>query len=100
MSDQHKLNADDVRKVAHLARLQIQEKDIPKHLNNLTNILAMIEQMNSIDTSQITPMYSSLAAALGMREDEVTEINHRDEWQKLAPAVESGLYLVPQVIEE
>lgn len=99
MSNTHPLDESDVRKVAQLARLQIEESDIPKHLNNLTNILAMIEQMNSIDTSQTVPMFSPLAATLTLRDDEVTETNQRAKLQKLAAAVESGLYLVPQVIE-
>ncbi|MDH5300778.1 MAG: Asp-tRNA(Asn)/Glu-tRNA(Gln) amidotransferase subunit GatC [Gammaproteobacteria bacterium] len=93
------LEKADVEKIAHLARLSLDEKDIPAYAENLSNILNLVEQMNSIDTSGVAPMAHPLDAVQRLRSDEVTEIDQRDHFQKFAPAVENGLYLVPKVIE-
>ena len=93
------LEKADVEKIAHLARLSLNEADIPAYAENLSNILDLVEQMNSIDTSGVTPMAHPLDAVQRLRPDEVTEIDQRDHFQKIAPAVENGLYLVPKVIE-
>ncbi len=93
------LDKDDVKKIAHLARLQIAEQDIPGYASNLSNILELVEQMNEVDTDNVTPMAHPTEAHQRLREDVVTETNQRDHFQKIAPAVENGLYLVPRVIE-
>ncbi len=90
---------DDVKKMAHLARLAIDEKDIPYYSNSLRNTLNLIEQMQEVDTNHIQPMAHSADMHQRLRDDIVTEPNERDNLQKLAPATEFGLYLVPQVIE-
>lgn len=89
----------DVKKVAHLARLKLDETAIPKHVKSLSTILEMIAHINDQDTSAATVMSSSLNMTLITRQDLVTEHNERELLQKLAPQTESGLYLVPQVIE-
>ncbi|MDF2867169.1 MAG: glutamyl-tRNA amidotransferase [Gammaproteobacteria bacterium] len=89
----------DVAKVAHLARLALNEADIPKYSENLTNILGFIEQMNEVDTSHIEPMAHPLDAHQRLRPDVVTEHNQRELFQTLTLHTEAGLYLVPQVIE-
>jgi len=89
----------DVVQIAHLARLEINEKDIPEYVTNLTNILALVEQMNSVDTDNVAPMAHPTDAVQRLREDVVTETNQRERFQAIAPQVENGLYLVPQVIE-
>ncbi len=93
------LERDDVKKIAHLARLAIDEADIPGYATNLTNILNLVEQMSAVDTDQVTPMAHPLDAVQRLRPDEVTETNQRDHFQQHAPKVEDGLYLVPKVIE-
>ena len=68
-------------------------------MQNLTNILDLVEQMNATDTDGVEPMAHPLDAHQRLRADEVTEKNQREHFQKNAPEVESGLFLVPQVIE-
>ena len=93
------LGPDDVRKIAYLARLGIDENEIPKYAQDLSGVLALVEQMNEVDTSGIEPMAHPTHASQRLREDEVTESDQRDHFQNIAPAVEDGLYLVPKVIE-
>jgi aspartyl-tRNA(Asn)/glutamyl-tRNA(Gln) amidotransferase subunit C len=93
------LDASDVEKIAHLARLGINMDDIPGYARNLTDILAFVEQLNSVDTAGVEPLAHPLDASQRLRPDEVTEENNREHFQKIAPETESGLYLVPQVIE-
>ena len=93
------LDKDDVAKIAHLARLQLSESSIPEITNRLTSILGMIEQLQSVDTTDVTPMAHPNDATQRLRVDKVTETNHRDEYQAIAPATADGLYLVPKVIE-
>lgn len=88
-----------VEQIAHLARLDINEKDISEYVTNLTNILALVEQMNAIDTDNVAPMAHPTDAVQRLREDKVTATNQREYFQTIAPQVEDGLYLVPQVIE-
>jgi aspartyl-tRNA(Asn)/glutamyl-tRNA(Gln) amidotransferase subunit C len=93
------LDAADVEKIAHLARLGIDAGDIPGYASILTDILAFVEQLNSVDTSGVEPLAHPLEATQRLRPDEVTETNNREHFQQVAPETESGLYLVPQVIE-
>jgi aspartyl-tRNA(Asn)/glutamyl-tRNA(Gln) amidotransferase subunit C len=93
------LDAEQVRKIAHLARLKIDAADVPGYVRNLDNILHMFEQMNTVDTSNVLPMSHPLDAVQRLREDEVREINLREKFQAIAPSTENGLYLVPRVIE-
>jgi aspartyl-tRNA(Asn)/glutamyl-tRNA(Gln) amidotransferase subunit C len=93
------LDTDDIKSIAHLARLKIDEADVPGYATNLSNILDLVEQMNSVDTEGVIPMSHPLDVVQRLREDEVTETNQRDEFQKVAPATQDGLYLVPRVIE-
>ena len=93
------LDKSDVENIAHLARLAISEEDVSAYAENLSNILTLVEQMNSVDTSGVTPMAHPLEMAQRLREDVVTEENQREHLQQHAPAVEDGLFLVPKVIE-
>ena len=93
------LDKNDVEKIAHLARLAIAEDDIPGYATSLSSILELVEQMNAVDTDSISPMAHPQDAYQRLREDVVTEENQREHFQKIAPEVEKGLYLVPQVIE-
>jgi aspartyl-tRNA(Asn)/glutamyl-tRNA(Gln) amidotransferase subunit C len=93
------LEKSDVEKIAHLARLAIDEKDVPEYARNLSNILDLVEQMSAVDTDNVKPMAHPLDATQRLRVDEVTESNQREHFQEIAPSVEDGLYLVPKVIE-
>jgi len=93
------IGPEDVRKIAHLARLDIGDGDIGQYARNLSDILAFVDQMNAVDTSGAEPMAHPLDMAQRMRPDGVTETDQRELFQSIAPAVEAGLYLVPRVIE-
>lgn len=93
------LQKEDVVKIAHLARVAIDEADIPGYERNLSNILELVERMSAVDTDTVTPMAHPLDMQQRLRADEVCEENQRERFQKIAPQVENGLYLVPQVIE-
>jgi aspartyl-tRNA(Asn)/glutamyl-tRNA(Gln) amidotransferase subunit C len=93
------LSREDVEKIAHLARLAIDESDIPRYAKDLSNILDLVEQMNAVDTTGIEPMAHPFDASQRLRDDTVTETNERERFQAVAPQVENGLYLVPKVIE-
>lgn len=93
------LEKSDVEKIAHLARLEIDENTIPDYARDLNNILDLVEQLSAVDTQDITPMAHPLDAHQRLRPDTVTETNQRDAFQAIAPKTEAGVYLVPQVIE-
>ncbi|MEX0738743.1 MAG: Asp-tRNA(Asn)/Glu-tRNA(Gln) amidotransferase subunit GatC [Pseudohongiella sp.] len=93
------LDNTDVEKIAHLARLQISASDTLEVAQRITNILDMIDQMQGVDTSQVAPMAHPFDASQRLRPDVVTETDQRDYLQKIAPATQDGLYLVPKVIE-
>jgi len=93
------LTIDDVKKVALLARLSLSEKDAQAAHAQLTNIFGLIAEMQAVDTTGIEPMSHAQDVTQRLREDKVTETNQRELFQSVAPQVEAGLYLVPQVIE-
>lgn len=93
------LDKADVEKIAHLARIAIDETRIPEYAKNLSGILDLVEQMSSVDTEQVSPMAHPLDMAQRLREDSVSESDQREKFQAIAPKVEAGLYLVPKVIE-
>ena len=93
------LDKTDVEKIAHLARLAIDEADIPDYARDLNNIFNLVEQLSDADTNDITPMAHPLDANQRLRADVVTEIDQRETFQAIAPKTEAGVYLVPQVIE-
>jgi aspartyl-tRNA(Asn)/glutamyl-tRNA(Gln) amidotransferase subunit C len=93
------LTSADVKKIAHLARLNMSEADIALYTSQLSNILEFVEHMNAADTSHIDPVANPLDLSQRLRPDQVTEPNQREIFQKIAPAVQAGLYLVPIVID-
>lgn len=93
------LDRTDVEKIAHLARLQIDEADIPSYAEDLSSILELVNQMQAKETKTIEPMANPLDAVQRLREDVTTEGDLRDHLQTVAPLVEEGHYLVPKVIE-
>ncbi|WP_152220644.1 Asp-tRNA(Asn)/Glu-tRNA(Gln) amidotransferase subunit GatC [Pseudomonas sp. SCB32] len=93
------LERTDVEKIAHLARLGLEEADISRTTDTLNNILGLIDAMQAVDTDGVEPLAHPLEATQRLRADTVTEENRREAYQAIAPAVEDGLYLVPKVIE-
>jgi aspartyl-tRNA(Asn)/glutamyl-tRNA(Gln) amidotransferase subunit C len=93
------LTIDDVKKVARLARLEVSEQEAQTAHVQLTNIFGLIAEMQAVDTRGIEPMSHAQDVTQRLRKDTVTEANQRELFQSVAPQVEAGLYLVPQVIE-
>ncbi|MBL8509448.1 Asp-tRNA(Asn)/Glu-tRNA(Gln) amidotransferase subunit GatC [Chitinimonas sp. JJ19] len=93
------LTQADVRRIARLARLQVNDTEVAEVEQKLNGILGLIEQLQAIDTEGVEPMSHARDVALRLREDVATETNRRAAFQAVAPAVENGLYLVPKVIE-
>jgi aspartyl-tRNA(Asn)/glutamyl-tRNA(Gln) amidotransferase subunit C len=93
------LDRTDVEKIAHLARLAISDEEKDRYADDLSKILDLVDQMNAVDTGNVTPMAHPLHMAQRLRADEPCEPDQRDLFQSIAPATEDGLYLVPKVIE-
>lgn len=93
------LTLEDVRRIAHLARIEIDDAAAREVHAKLESIFTVLNELQAIDTRGIEPMSHAQDVALPLREDAVTEIDHRAEYQKIAPAVANGLYLVPKVLE-
>jgi aspartyl-tRNA(Asn)/glutamyl-tRNA(Gln) amidotransferase subunit C len=93
------LSLADVEKVARLARLAMNEQEIQAAQAQLNNIFGLIAEMQAVDTTGIAPMSHAQDVAQRLRPDVVSETNQREAFQAIAPQVEQGLYLVPQVIE-
>lgn len=93
------LDKSEVEKIAHLARLHISESEAEEVTTRITDILTLIDQMQSVDTDAVEPLAHPLDVVQRLRADEITEGNQRDELQQLAPASEAGLYLVPKVLD-
>jgi len=93
------LTTEDVKKIAHLARLNLSDADVSHYAKQLTNILQFIEQMNDADTQTVETLAHPMDLTQRLREDVVTEENKRDAYQAIAPRVEAGLYLVPKVLD-
>jgi aspartyl-tRNA(Asn)/glutamyl-tRNA(Gln) amidotransferase subunit C len=90
---------DEIKKIAHLARIKITEEEADATIKKLSSILNLIEDMKKVDTTNIAPMSHGQSVTQRLREDIVTEKNQREKLQKIAPEVSGGLYIVPQVIE-
>jgi aspartyl-tRNA(Asn)/glutamyl-tRNA(Gln) amidotransferase subunit C len=93
------LNATQLKHVAHLSRIALDEAKIPALLNDLNAILAFAAALNDAKLDALTPMAHPLDQQQMLRADVVTEENNRAMLQQGAPAVERGLFLVPKVIE-
>lgn len=93
------LSLDEVRRIAHLARIEITPAEADDVRAKLERIFELIGRMRAVDTTGIVPMSHAQDVVLRLRDDRVTEIDRHALFQQGAPAVEGGLYLVPQVIE-
>lgn len=93
------LTPDDIKKIAHLARLALPEAQIDDYAQRLSGILDMVAKLQDAPTAGVAPMAHPLDATQRLRPDTVTETNQRETYQQIAPDTEDGLYLVPKVIE-
>ncbi len=93
------LDKDDVRTIAHLARLAVDESRLDALAAELTPVLALVERLNAVDTEGVEPMAHPVSSAMHLRADVVSESDERDALQKPAPAVHEGYFTVPRVIE-
>lgn len=93
------LGTEDVKAIAHLARIAVEDEKLPEYAANLDSVLRLAEQMNSIDTNGVEPIAHPMNAIQRLRDDAVTETDQHEKFQTVAPAVEDSLYLVPKVIE-
>ena len=90
---------DDINKIAHLARLGLSDEEKSRYTDSLNNILGLIDDLQAVNTQGIQPLAHAVDVTQPLRPDVITESNQRDNYQKIAPAVQDGLYLVPKVIE-
>ena len=93
------LSDDQIQRIARLARIAVRPDETGAVAEGLNRVLALVDQMRAVDTTGIEPMSHALDLVQRLRADAVTEEDRRAEYQKVAPAVEEGLYLVPKVLE-
>ena len=98
-SEAMKVDAELVKNVAALAQLKITDSDLASTITSLTDVLDLVDEMQTVDAAGIEPMSNPLDAKQVMRADEITESDQRDQFQKVAPSVERGFFLVPRVVE-
>jgi aspartyl-tRNA(Asn)/glutamyl-tRNA(Gln) amidotransferase subunit C len=89
----------DVQRIADLARIEIDSAAAEDVRAKLAAIFGMIHALSAVDTTGVLPMAHAQDVMLPLREDTVVEADERALHQRLAPAVEAGLYLVPKVLE-
>ena len=94
------LTPSQIETIAGLARLALKPEEIPVYSESLGRILGLVGELEQADTGSIEPMAHPLVGQVQrLRPDEVSSENCRDLYQRNAPQVEAGLYLVPRVIE-
>jgi aspartyl-tRNA(Asn)/glutamyl-tRNA(Gln) amidotransferase subunit C len=94
------LTRQDVEKIAHLARLSITEQEMPVYVTSLSSIVNFVDELSRADVGAVLPMAHPLDGQhQRLRADEVTERDHHEKFQRNAPAVAAGLYVVPRVID-
>ena len=93
------LTPDDIKRLCRLARVEITPAEIADVSAKLSSIVAMVDQLQAVDTQGVVPMAHPLDRPQRLREDRITETDRHELYQRNAPAVERDLYLVPKVIE-
>jgi aspartyl-tRNA(Asn)/glutamyl-tRNA(Gln) amidotransferase subunit C len=93
------IDIDTARKVAHLARIRVQEDDLPALARELSGILGFMEQLNEVDVTGVEPMVSVTPMRLARRADVVTDGNIQEQVLKNAPDAREGFFAVPKVVE-
>ena len=93
------VDADTVRRIAHLARIAVTEAEIPHLRGELNAMLSFVEQLSEVDISGVEPMTSVMPMEMKKRPDLVTDGEIADDIVKNAPATENHFFLVPKVVE-
>ena len=93
------LSLDQVLRIAELARIELAPGEAEQTRDQLNGIFTLIEEMQAVNTAGVEPMAHAQDVAQRLREDRVAEGDRHTDFQKIAPEVEAGLYLVPKVIE-
>ena len=93
------VDADTVRRIAHLARIAVAEEEVERLRDELNAILGFVEQLREVNVEGVEPMTSVTPMAMKKRADVVTDGGIRDDVLKNAPATEDGFFLVPKVVE-
>jgi aspartyl-tRNA(Asn)/glutamyl-tRNA(Gln) amidotransferase subunit C len=94
------LTRQDVEKIAHLARLNITEHEMPVYVTSLSSIVNFVDELSRAQTGAVLPMAHPLDGQhQRLRADAVSESDNHEKYQANAPAVQAGLYIVPRVIE-
>jgi aspartyl-tRNA(Asn)/glutamyl-tRNA(Gln) amidotransferase subunit C len=93
------VDRSDIAKLSKLARIQISDEAADEAAKSISDVLALVDQLQAVNTDGVLPMAHPLDAVQRLRADVVTEPNQREAFQAIAPATQDGLYLVPQVIE-
>lgn len=93
------MQADVIEKLCELARLEVTESEMADVTSKLTRIVDLVDQLQAVDTTAVEPLAHPLAMPQRLRRDIVTESDEHERFQRNAPEVDSGLYLVPRVIE-
>ncbi|MES1925808.1 Asp-tRNA(Asn)/Glu-tRNA(Gln) amidotransferase subunit GatC [Salinisphaera sp. T31B1] len=93
------LTADQVRNVARLARLGLDEAQIADYVGELSTIVDVFAALERIDTHDVEPMAHPLDLTARLRADRADVDDRRQAFQAIAPATRDGVYLVPKVIE-
>jgi aspartyl-tRNA(Asn)/glutamyl-tRNA(Gln) amidotransferase subunit C len=93
------VDADTVRRIAHLARIAVAEEEIEHLKGELNAILTFVEQLSEVDVAGVEPMTSVIPMQMKKRADEVTDSGIADEIVSNAPAAQDNFFLVPKVVE-
>ncbi len=93
------VDQETVRRIAHLARIAIEDNQVEPLMEDLNGILAWVEQLGEVDTDGVAPMTSVVDAKLPLREDEVTDGGYAHDIVKNAPQTEDHFFMVPKVVE-
>lgn len=93
------VDRSDIAKLAELARIEIADSMVDEVASSITDVLALVDQLQAADTQGVAPMAHPLDAVQRLRADVVTEPDHREAFQAIAPAAGEGFYLVPKVID-
>ena len=94
-----KIDRETLNKIAHLARLQIDDKDAEKMLKDMTAILSFVEKLNEVNTDGITPLTTMSDEVNALREDEPKEPLSHETALKNAPSKDPDYFRVPRVLE-
>ena len=93
------IDKSDIKYLCNLSKLNLDDEEQSVFLSQMQSILDMIEELQEVDTGDIEPMAHPLQMTQRLRDDEVTEFNDREKYQKNTDFAEDGFYKVPKVIE-